>query len=274
MGAYAKTPETRGITMERLIAARLRTDWSPSKLETNSGRRAPTTVDREIIGIRPSTTVWSAGHDVEELPLSNRDPLGWDDPLRRLVRAIEETPMPVIAMIEGSVWGGACEVAMACDIVVACDTSTFAITPAKLGVPYNLTGLMTFMNAVHLHIVKEMAFTAQPIAARRAEQLGIVNRVVPAEELEATSYGLAAHIAQNAPLSIAVMKEELNLLANARDLSPQEVILCGALPLQLLKNDLFPCLGFWAELAGNPACDAATAQHRPHLSLKTGSTTC
>jgi len=164
--------------------------------------------------------VWSAGHDVEELPQANRDPLGWDDPLRRLVREIEDTPMPVIAMIEGSVWGGACEAAMACDIVIACETSTFAITPAKLGVPYNLTGLMTFMNAVHLHIVKEMAFTAQPIPAQRAEQLGIVNRVVPAAELEATAYGMAAQIAQNAPLSIAVMKEELNLLANARDLSP------------------------------------------------------
>ncbi|MGY6216148.1 hypothetical protein ACW73L_13400 [Methylolobus aquaticus] len=43
------------------------------------------------------------------------------------------------------------------------------------------------MNAVHPHIVKEMAFTAQPIAGRRAEQLGIANRVVPAEELETTS---------------------------------------------------------------------------------------
>jgi methylmalonyl-CoA decarboxylase len=174
-----------------------------------------------VLRAAPGVKVWSAGHDVEELPLSNRDPLGWDDPLRRLVREIEEIPMPVIAMIEGSVWGGACEVAMACDIVVACDTSTFAITPAKLGVPYNLTGLMTFMNAVHLHIVKEMAFTAQPIAAQRAEQLGIVNRVVPAADLDATSYELAQQVARNAPLSIAVMKEELNLLANARDLSPQ-----------------------------------------------------
>lgn len=174
-----------------------------------------------VLRAAPGVKVWSAGHDVEELPQSSRDPLGWDDPLRRLVREIEEVPMPVIAMIEGSVWGGACEVAMACDIVVACDTSTFAITPAKLGVPYNLTGLMTFMNAVHLHIVKEMAFTAQPIPAQRAEQLGIVNRVVPADELAAATYGLAEQISQNAPLSIAIMKEELNLLANARDLSPQ-----------------------------------------------------
>jgi methylmalonyl-CoA decarboxylase len=186
-------------------------------LRTFVAASARAVVLRAATGVK----VWSAGHDVEELPQSKRDPLGWDDPLRRLVREIEDTPMPVIAMIEGSVWGGACEVAMACDIVVACDTSTFAITPAKLGVPYNLTGLMTFMNAVHLHIVKEMAFTAQPIPAQRAEQLGIVNRVVPAAELEATAYGLAAQVSQNAPLSIAVMKEELNLLANARDLSPQ-----------------------------------------------------
>ena len=181
---------------------------------------AETGVRSVVLRANPGVKVWSAGHNVEELPQANRDPLGWDDPLRLLVREIQATPAPVVAMIEGSVWGGACEVAMACDIVVACEASTFAITPAKLGVPYNLTGLMTFMNAVHLHIVKEMAFTAQPISAQRAEQLGIVNRVVNAAELEATAYRLAEQIARNAPLSIAVMKEELNLLANARDLSP------------------------------------------------------
>ncbi|WP_201276236.1 enoyl-CoA hydratase-related protein [Methylotetracoccus oryzae] len=123
------------MTIERLNAGRLQTGWSPSRVLTDRWRRAQTTVARGIIGIQPGTTAWAAGHDVEELPLSNRDPLGWDDPLRRLVRAIEETPMPVIAMIEGSVWGGACEVAMACDIVVACEASTFAITPAKPGGP-------------------------------------------------------------------------------------------------------------------------------------------
>lgn len=164
--------------------------------------------------------VWSAGHNVEELPRSKRDPLGWDDPLRRLIREIEELPIPVIAMIEGSVWGGACEVAFACDMVVAAENATFAITPAKLGVPYNLSGLMTFMNAVNLHIVKEMAFTGQAISAMRAEQLGIVNRVVPCERLESDTMDIAGQIAQNAPLSVAVMKEEFNMLANARDLSP------------------------------------------------------
>ena len=53
--------------------------------------------------------VRSARHDVCELPEGGRDPLGWDDPVRHLVRAIEDFPAPVIAIVEGSVWGGACE---------------------------------------------------------------------------------------------------------------------------------------------------------------------
>jgi methylmalonyl-CoA decarboxylase len=57
--------------------------------------------------------IWSAGHDVSELPDRGRDPLGWGDSLRILVRAIQEFPSPVIALIEGGVWGGGCEVAPA-----------------------------------------------------------------------------------------------------------------------------------------------------------------
>jgi len=164
------------------------------------------------------TTVWSAGHDVSELPQAHRDPLSWDDPLRRLIREVEN--YPVIAMIEGSVWGGACELAFACDLVIAADDATFAITPAKLGVPYNLSGLLTFMNTISLHIVKEMAFTASPITAERAERLGIVNQIVSKQELKKHTSEIAKQIVRNSPLSIAIMKEELNLLANAYDLSP------------------------------------------------------
>src|SRR6476469_853752 len=131
------------------------------------------------------TKVWSSGHDVEELPEGGRDPLGWDDPLRYLVRAIEECPAPVIAMIEGGVWGGACEVVFACDLIVAAPNATFAVTPARLGVPYNVTGMLTLLNACSLRIVKEMAFTAKPISADRAERLGIINHVVPRDGLEA-----------------------------------------------------------------------------------------
>jgi methylmalonyl-CoA decarboxylase len=69
--------------------------------------------------------------------------------------------------------------------------------------------------------VKEMAFTAQPITAARAERLGTVNHVVPTTDLEAFTRQLASTIATNSPLSISVMKEQLRILAGAHPMSPQ-----------------------------------------------------
>jgi len=165
--------------------------------------------------------VWSAGHDVDELPASRRDPLGWDDPLRYLIREIETFPAPLIAMIEGTVWGGACETVLAGDLIIATPEATFAVTPARLGVPYNIAGVLTFLNAGNLRIGKEMAFTAKPISAERAERLGMINYVVPNAELEAFTFDLASTVSENAPLSIAVMKEQMRILAGAHPMSPQ-----------------------------------------------------
>ncbi len=174
-----------------------------------------------VLRAQPGVGVWSAGHDVGELPEGGRDPLGWDDPLCNLVREIELFAAPVIAMVEGGVWGGACEVVLACDLIIAAHNVTFAVTPAKLGVPYNVSGMLTFLNATSIRIVKEMAFTAMPVGAERAERLGMINYVVAHAELESFTYEFAARIAQNAPLSIAVMKEQLRILAGAHPMSPQ-----------------------------------------------------
>lgn len=171
---------------------------------------------RAPVGVK----VWSAGHDVSELPNRGRDPLGWNDSLRILVRAIQEFPAPVIALIEGGVWGGACEVAMACDMLVTTPEATFAITPAKLGVPYNLGGLMTIVNMIPLPVAKEMLFTALPIPATQALNLGIINYIKPASEIENFVNELANQVLANSPLSIAVMKEELRLLSSAHSITP------------------------------------------------------
>jgi len=165
--------------------------------------------------------VWSAGHDISELPNRGRDPLSWNDPLRVLIRAIQEYPAPIIALIEGGVWGGGCEVAMACDILVATPEATFAITPAKLGVPYNLGGVLTLMNMIPLPVAKEMLFTAQPIPTTQAQNLGIINHIKAPEDIETFVYDLAAHIVANSPLSVSVMKEELRLLSSARAITPE-----------------------------------------------------
>jgi methylmalonyl-CoA decarboxylase len=164
--------------------------------------------------------VWSAGHDVNELPLPGRDPLAYHDPLLTVLRSIQELPLPVIAMIEGGVWGGACDLALSCDILIGCPTSTFCMTPAKIGVPYNASGILHFINIMGINIAKEMFFTASPMSPERAEKWGILNHVVPAEELEDFTYAMARQITTNSPLSISVIKEQIRLLANAYPLSP------------------------------------------------------
>jgi methylmalonyl-CoA decarboxylase len=165
--------------------------------------------------------VFSAGHDVNELPSAGRDPLGYSDPLEQFIRAIRQFNAPVLAMVEGSVWGGACEVCVSCDIVIATHTATFAATPAKIGVPYNTMGLLNFLNALGPRILRELLFTADPIAAERAFELGIYNHLVPAHEIEEFTYKMACRIVENSPLSISVMKEQIRILQNASPLSPE-----------------------------------------------------
>ena len=173
-----------------------------------------------VLRAQPGVRVWSAGHDVRELPHTRRDPLAWNDPLRRIIRQISEFPAPVIALMEGSVWGGACELALSCDITVAMPNVTLAITPAKLGIPYNMTGLLNFMNAVPLPLLKEMAFSAQPVPVERLWKAGVINHIQSAETIDAFVYDMACKIASNAPLAVTAMKDSLRILAAAHAISP------------------------------------------------------
>lgn len=174
-----------------------------------------------ILTAMKGAKVWSAGHDVHELPKSGRDPLTYNDPLRKVIRAIQRFPAPVIAMIEGSVWGGACELVMSCDLLIAARSASFAVTPAKLGVPYNLSGVLNFMKSTGMHVIKEILFTALPISAARAAEVGIVNHVVNDEDLEPFTYQIATQISQNSPMVIAILKEELRVLSDSYPLNPE-----------------------------------------------------
>src|SRR5271165_1358419 len=113
-----------------------------------------------ILRAPAGSVVFSAGHDVRELPTHGRDPLTYNDPLRRAVRAVELFPAPVIAMVEGSIWGGACELVLSCDLIVASDDCTFAMTVGRMGVPYNISGVQNLMNTCGMPLCKEMLFTA------------------------------------------------------------------------------------------------------------------
>lgn len=173
-----------------------------------------------VIRAQKGSKVWSAGHDVHELPLPGRDPLAYNDPLVTVLRSIQSLPIPVIAMVEGSVWGGACDLALSCDILIGCSSASFCMTPAKIGVPYNVTGILHFMNIMGVNFAKEMFFTAEPLTAEQAHKAGLLNHLVADEQLEVFTYEMAAKITRNSPLSIGAIKEQVRLLASAHPLSP------------------------------------------------------
>ncbi len=167
-----------------------------------------------------ASATWSAGHDIDELPTDGTDPLTWTNPLELFLRTVREAPFPVIAAVEGGVWGGACDFVLTCDLVVAVRTATFAITPPRLGIPYNTAGVAHFLGALPLNVAKEMFFTAEPITAEQAEEYGVVNRLAgDSDEMAATSLALAHRIASLAPLAISAIKAEMTALTDARGLT-------------------------------------------------------
>lgn len=175
-----------------------------------------------VLKTLPGVKVWSAGYDVNELPPHGKDPLECHEPLRRAVKAMQTCPLPIIAVVEGSVWGGANELVMSGDIVIAAQGVTFALTPSRLGVPYNPSGIMTFVNTMPLHILKEMFYRAMPVTAERLEQYGVINHVVPANELLKFSMQIAEEICLTSPLANRVFKEQVTSMVSAIPLTSNE----------------------------------------------------
>lgn len=174
-----------------------------------------------IIEAEQGAKVWSSGHDIGELPVGGLDPLRYADPLEHTLRAIRRFPGPVIAKVQGSVWGGAFDLVLSCDLVVADASASFAITPVNLGVPYNTTGLLHFMGRLRLNVIKELFFTAAPAQAAQALEWGVINWLVPAEEIEGFTLDLARRMAAKAPLAMAVIKEQLRVLSDEVPIAAQ-----------------------------------------------------
>src|SRR5260221_528299 len=167
-----------------------------------------------VIRAAPGAPGWSSGDDILELP-QGQDPLPYTDSFERVLRAGKSFSAPVIALVHGSVWGVATDLILSCDIAIGDETSSFAVTPANIGLAYNTTGLLRFMRRLPLNRVKEMFFTGVPVTAAEAATWGILNHLVEAPELETFTYDLARRIAAKAPLVLTVVKEQLRILADA-----------------------------------------------------------
>lgn len=169
-----------------------------------------------VIEAQTKRGVWSAGHDINELPMDGNDPLSYDVPMERLLRTVQKVAIPVIACVTGTVWGGACDLCISCDMIVATETSTFAITPAKIGIPYNASGIMHFINQLGVNKAREMFFTGAPLTAHEALNVGFVNQIASAEMLhKLLEVKILNPLRRNSVLSVSAIKRQFRMLTKA-----------------------------------------------------------
>ena len=127
----------------------------------------------------------------------------------RIVRRIDQMDKPVIAAVNGAAAGAGASLALACDMRVASQNASIGLTFTRIGLHPDWGGAYFLPRLLGSALAAELIFTGGMINAKRAERLGLVTRVVPAEELEATVRGLAGQIAGGPPAVIADAKQTL-----------------------------------------------------------------
>jgi enoyl-CoA hydratase len=130
----------------------------------------------------------------------------YNQTVERANTAVYDFPKPTIAMIRGYCVGGGVGLALSCDLRICSDDSRFAVPAAKLGLGYPFHGLKKLVDVVGISFAKEIFYTARQFDAEEARVMGLVNRVVPAVELDSYVKNYAQTISENAPLTIATTK--------------------------------------------------------------------
>ncbi len=130
-----------------------------------------------------------------------------DIPARRLIRAIETAPQPVIAQVNGHCFTGALEIALACDLLVMAEEASLGDTHAKWGLRPTWGMSQRLPRRVGWQRARELTYTARTVRGPEALALGLACQVVPAAELDSAVAALCAQIRANSPQAIAASKD-------------------------------------------------------------------
>ncbi len=136
-----------------------------------------------------------------------------DHPMIEMFRVVERCHKPLIARVNGHAMGGGMGLVCMCDLVVAADHAKFATPEAKIGV-FPMMILCVLLPQIPLRKLKEMAFTAEPLTARQAQEFGIVNQVVASDQLDAVLENLLDKILANSPVALQLGKEAFQAMQN------------------------------------------------------------
>jgi enoyl-CoA hydratase len=171
-----------------------------------------------------------SGADISEFGEQRTSPAAraeFDRGMAEISHSWASVGKPVIAMIRGYCMGGGLLTALQADIRIAADDSQFGIPAARLGLGYGFAGVTALMKLIGPAWTAEMLFSARRFDAAEALQMGLINRIVPAERLRPEVMSLAASIAANAPLTVAAAKaaiREAGRSPDARDLARVEAM--------------------------------------------------
>ena len=191
-------------------------------------RRAVDDDTVKVIVLRGEGKHFSAGHDIGTPGRDINKPfervhLWWDHTNKpggeylyareqevylNMCRRWRELPKPTIAMVQGACVAGGLMLAWVCDLIVASDDAFFQDPVVRMGIP----GVEYFAHPYELNprIAKEFLMTGDRMGAERAYQMGMVNRVVPRADLEAATYALAAKVATQPRMGLALTKQAIN----------------------------------------------------------------
>jgi enoyl-CoA hydratase len=184
---------------------------SPALIAELSGALATFDADPDVraVVLTGGPKVFAAGADIGDM--SDRSPV---DQLQRdqtgRWSAISSFSKPLIAAVNGYALGGGCELALMCDLIVAGDSARFGQPEIDLGIIPGAGGTQRWPRTVGKYVAMEVTLGGAPISARRAYQLGLVNRVVPAEVTLDVAKALATRLAAKPPVAVRLAKQAVN----------------------------------------------------------------
>jgi enoyl-CoA hydratase len=175
------------------------------KLEENKGVKV-------IIITGNAEKVFVAGADIAAMKeMSKDDAEEFSEQGHRCMQLIEECSKPVIAAVNGYALGGGTELALACDFIYASDNAKFGLPEVKLGIFPGFGGTQRLPRAVGMPRSRELIFTGRIITAQEAFEWGMVNKVVPREELMNEVRKVATEIAANGIVAVGLAKRSVNV---------------------------------------------------------------
>lgn len=207
---YEKKENVAWITMNRpevLNAqnAQLRIDMLAALDE------ARTDDEVHIIVLAGAGRAFSAGADISEWPkMYPMDCIKDFYGVRRFYELMRQIPKPIIAMVNGYALGGGCEAVMACDIVIASEKAKFGQPEVKIGIIPGGGGTQILPRLIGEKRAKELIMTGDFITAQEAMQMGLVNKVVPAEKLLEATNEMIAKLKAQSPVTLKFCKMAVN----------------------------------------------------------------